>query len=99
MKENLGNCTKCGSKNIIKNGHNAYGKQQYRCKDCKAHRILESEKKYPEARKWEIIRAYLEGSSLRGLERIFHIAYQTPSRWIKKNEQFNAINRRNSGIS
>lgn len=59
-------------------------KQQYHCKNCKAHRILESEQKYPEARKWEIIRTYLEGSSLRGLERIFHIAYQTPSRWIKK---------------
>jgi len=99
MRENLGNCTKCGSQNIISNGHNSAGKQQYHCKDCKAHRILESEKKYSESRKWEIIRTYLEGSSLRGLQRIFHIAYQTPSRWIKKNEQFNANNRRNSCIS
>ena len=78
MKENLGNCTKCGSQNTIKNGHNNAGKQQYQCKDCNAHRILESEQKYSDARKWKIIQTYLEGSSLRGLGRIFHIAYQTP---------------------
>ena len=95
----LGNCTNCQSNNIVKNGHNSSGKQQYLCKDCGVRRILESEKKYPESRKWEIIRTYFEDSSLRGLQRIFHIAYQTPSRWIKKNEHFNANNRRNSCIS
>lgn len=96
MRKSLGNFTNCGSENIIKNGHNSAGKQQYHCKDCKAHRIIENEKKYPENRKWEIIRTYLEGSSLRGLERIFHITYQTAARWIKKNEPFIAKNRRNS---
>lgn len=27
-------CTHCASPNLVKNGHNANGKQQYRCKDC-----------------------------------------------------------------
>ena len=84
MKENLGICGKCGSSNIIKNGHNMSGQQQYRCKDCKTCRVFEAEKRYPEQRKGEIIRAYLEGASLRGTERIFHVARQTVSEWLKK---------------
>lgn len=74
MKEHLGFCTRCKSSNIIKNGHNGSGQQQYFCKDCKAHRVLDSEKRYPEDRKGEIIRTYFERSSLRGLERIFHVS-------------------------
>ena len=96
MKEFLGFCTKCGSKNIVKNGHNGSGQQQYYCKDCNAHRILESEKRYPEERKGEIIRAYFERASLRGLERIFHVSRQTVSGWLKKNNREFAHNRGNS---
>ena len=84
MREKLGICTKCESSNIIKNGHNSAGKQQYLCKNCGARRILESEKKYNESRKGEIIRTYLERTSLRGLERIFHVRRQTVSGWLKK---------------
>ncbi len=38
MIKNIGFCTKCGSENIVKNGHNVSGQQQYLCKDCKARR-------------------------------------------------------------
>jgi len=96
MREFLGLCTKCGSEKIIKNGHNGSGQQQYFCKDCKARRILESEKRYTEERKGEIIRAYFERASLRGLERIFHVSRQTVSSWLKKNNREIAYNRRNS---
>lgn len=84
MKDRIGRCTKCQSENIVKNGHSSNGKQQYYCKACKAHRILESEKKYNEERKEEIIRAQTERVSLRGIERIFHITRNTVSGWIKK---------------
>lgn len=96
MKKKLGNCTKCKSENIVKNGHNGSGKQQYYCKDCKAHRILESEKLYNESRKGEIIRTYLERTSLRGIERIFHISRQTVAGWLKKNNRTTSYNRRNT---
>lgn len=96
MKEFLGLCTKCGSKNIVKNGHNGSGQQQYYCKDCKAHRVLESEKRYPEEKKGEIIRAYFERTSLRGLERIFHVSRNTVSGWLKKNDREIAYYRRNT---
>lgn len=80
----LGICTKCNSENIVKNGHNGAGKQQYLCKNCGARRILEREKKYNEARKGEILRVYFERASLRGVERIFHVSRLTVSGWLKK---------------
>ena len=86
MKAGIGKCTKCKSENILKNGHSKNGKQQYVCKDCGAHRILDPEKDYSEERKAEILRAYEERTSLRGLNRIFHVARQTVSGWLKKNE-------------
>ncbi|HUN24577.1 MAG TPA: hypothetical protein PK299_15715, partial [Anaerolineales bacterium] len=33
-------CRKCGSQNIVKNGHNASGNQQYWCKDCQKRLVL-----------------------------------------------------------
>jgi len=92
MKNILGNCTNCKSENIVKNGHNGSGKQQYFCKDCKVYRLVESEKKYNDSRKGEIIRTYLERSSLRGLERIFHVSRQTVSEWLKKNNRETTYN-------
>jgi len=92
MMNILGICTNCQSDNIVKNGHNGSGKQQYYCKDCGVRRILESEKKYNESRKGEIIRTYLERSSLRGLERIFHVSRQTVSEWLKKNNRESSRN-------
>ncbi|WP_321163112.1 IS1/IS1595 family N-terminal zinc-binding domain-containing protein, partial [Methyloglobulus morosus] len=32
-------CRVCQSENIVKNGRNASGKQQYRCKDCGACKV------------------------------------------------------------
>ena len=40
-----------------------------------------------EPRKEEILSAYEERSSLRGLERTFSVARSTVSRWLKKNEE------------
>ena len=98
MINDLGICGKCKSNNIVKNGHNNSGKQQYFCKDCKTCRIFESEKKYPESKKGEVTRTVFEGTSLRGTERIFHIARQTISEWLKKNARHSSIYRRNSHI-
>lgn len=95
MKARIGKCTKCESENILKNGHSKNGKQQYACKDCGAHRILESEKDYSEERKTEIIKAYEERVSLRGLKRIFNVTPETVSGWLKKNRQTIAKYKRN----
>jgi len=80
-------CYHCGSENIVKNGVAPNGKQKYRCKDCgKQSREQPSANGYPEQRKEEILRAYEERSSLRGLSRTFGVARNTVSRWLKKND-------------
>lgn len=42
-------CRVCGSENIVKNGTNRLGQQQYHCKDCGAYRVLESKRERKKA--------------------------------------------------
>ena len=77
-------CTKCSGLDITKNGRTAKGKQKFHCRSCGAYGTLEPEVKYPPERQEEILRAYHERSSLRGLTRTFGVARQTVSKWLKK---------------
>ena len=77
-------CTRCGSLDLIKNGRTNTGKQKFRCRACGAYGTLNPEVKYPAERQAEILRAYHERSSLRGLERTYGIARQTVASWLKK---------------
>ena len=77
-------CPKCGSENIVKNGHNRCGNQQYLCKDCKSSKVLVPTVRYTEEKKEGILKAYQERSSLRGVSRIFNVARQTVASWLKK---------------
>jgi insertion element IS1 protein InsB len=76
-------CRQCGSTDIVKNGTNKCGSQQYHCHTCGAYQTLQP-KVAPAAqvKDW-ILKAYHERASLRGLERAFQIARQTVSRWIR----------------
>lgn len=85
-------CYHCGSENIVKNGIAPNGKQKYRCKDCREQsRKQASANGYPEGRREEILRAYEERSSLRGLSRTFGVARNTVSRWLKKTTTLPAL--------
>ncbi len=77
-------CAHCQSENIIKNGHNSKGKQQYRCKDCARGGVLNPTVPYTEADKERILSAYYERPSMRGIERVFGVARQTLAVWLKK---------------
>jgi insertion element IS1 protein InsB len=77
-------CRRCGSQNIVANGHNRSGSQQYRCKDCRASGVVTPKIRYPPERQEEILRAYQERPSMRGIERIFGVARQTLAAWLKK---------------
>jgi len=77
-------CRNCGSENIVKNGHNGSGSQQYWCKDCNTRGVLEPKHSYKEAQKEIIIAAYHERPSMRGISRIFGISPATLSSWLKK---------------
>ncbi len=77
-------CRNCGSQNIVKNGHNASGSQQYWCKDCGKRGVLEPKHGYTEAEKEQILSAYSERSSVRGIQRTFGVSRLTLVSWLKK---------------
>jgi len=77
-------CRCCGSANIVKNGHNAQGQQQYWCKDCGKRTVLELRPRYTEEKKEQIIADYYERASMRGVERVFGVSRFTLAAWLKK---------------
>ena len=78
-------CYHCGSENIVKNGRAPNGKQKYLCHDCaRQSREDPGSNAYPPDRRKEILRAYQERSSLRGLARTFGVSRNTVTRWLKK---------------
>ena len=77
-------CRSCGSRNIIRNGHNKCGNAQYLCKDCRACRVLTPKQRYTSQQKAQIMRAYRERMSLRGLQRVFGVWRSTVLRWLKQ---------------
>jgi transposase-like protein len=79
-------CYHCDSENIVKNGKAPNnGKQKYLCHDCgRQSREDTGSNAYPPERREEILRAYQERSSLRGLARTFGVSRNTVTRWLKK---------------
>jgi transposase-like protein len=81
-------CPHCGSEEVVRNGRSPTGKQKYRCKACKRQsREHPTPHAYPEERREEILRAYEERSSLRGLERTFGVSRVSVIAWIKKSRK------------
>ena len=78
-------CPYCESDDLVCNGHAPNGKQRYFCKECKRYsRENPARRGYSEERKEEILRAYQERSSLRGIERTFGVSRYTVAEWLKK---------------
>lgn len=77
-------CTSCNSNNIVMNGLTSAGKQKFHCRDCGCYRTLKTTQYYNDTRKEEILRAYKERSSLRGIQRIYGVSVPSILRWLKK---------------
>jgi insertion element IS1 protein InsB len=79
-------CYHCDSENIVKNGKAPNGKQKYLCHDCgRQSREDPGSNAYSPERREEILSAYQERSSLRGLARTFGVSSRnTVTRWLKK---------------
>ena len=78
-------CPSCRSQDLVHDGHAADGRQRYRCRACgRRSREQMRSNAYPEARREEILNAYQERTSLRGLTRVFGVSRQTVAAWIKK---------------
>jgi transposase-like protein len=78
-------CPHCGNEALVRDGHAPNRKQKYRCHACgRRSRENPTPNAYPEGRRQEILHAYQERSSLRGLTRPFGVSRTTVSSWIKK---------------
>ncbi len=78
-------CQHCQSQNIIRYGLAPNGKQRYLCRDCgRRSRNNPGTNAYSAEEREQILRAYDERSSLRGLTRTFGVARNTVTTWIKK---------------
>jgi transposase-like protein len=86
-------CRHYSSENVVcngrtRNGKQSYkcnGKQSYKCKSCgRSSRENPQPQRYSAAHKEQIIRAYLERPSMRGIERIFGASRPTLIKWLKK---------------
>jgi len=78
-------CRHCESKKLVRHGWTSNGKQRYLCKDCgQSSRDNPQPNGYTHSQREEILRAYEERSSLRGLQRTFDVSRTTVTSWLKK---------------
>ena len=76
-------CPKCGSEDMVRNGHDYKGDQKYYCKTCESYGTLLTQRGYDEQTRSQVKRAVLERLSLRGIERLFGISRRTVAGWIE----------------
>lgn len=78
------NCPDCQSQNIIRFGKTTGGYARFRCKDCK-RTFSEAPERGPTPEfKEQVLAAYQERSSMRGIARVFHISRNTLTKWLKE---------------
>ena len=75
-------CTKCGSKDIIKNGHDYKGAQKFHCHACKAFGTLDRKRKYDAKTRQQVLDAYFERVSMRGIHRVFGVTRYLLAQWL-----------------
>ena len=78
-------CPRCESPDVIRHGKDRKGVQRYRCRAC-AYTFREAPQPngYTDDERQQILGAYQERSSLRGLVRTFGVSRTTVSRWLKE---------------
>jgi len=76
-------CARCASERIRKNGHAGNGAQRARCLACARTFILQPKgARYDQRFKDQVVAAYQDRMSLRGIRRTFGVCYQTVIRWV-----------------
>lgn len=78
-------CQHCGSERLVRNGHAPNGKPRFLCRACgRQCRRHPAPRGYSVPEREQILCAYQERSSLRGLQRTFGVAPATVATWLKK---------------
>ncbi len=76
-------CPRCGSSDLVRNGHDYKGAQKFHCKACGRYGTVNAQTGYADTTRRVIQRAVRERLSLRGIERTFGISRRTVSRWLR----------------
>ena len=77
-------CPKCDSTNVVKNGKNSAGSQQFLCKDCHKSAVMYPQNQRSQAETDQILSAYHERPSMRGIARMYHVSRNTLKKMLKK---------------
>ena len=76
-------CRHCGSEKIRKNGHTVGGAQRAKCLECQRTLVLVPKgPRYDQKFKEQVLGAYQDRMSLRGIQRTFGVCYQTVMAWL-----------------
>ena len=76
-------CPHCGRERLQKNGHAEDGVQRAKCVDCQRTFVLSPRgPRYSEAFKAQVVAAYQDRMSIRGITRTFGVCYQTVIKWV-----------------
>ena len=76
-------CARCGSEKIRKNGHAENGAQRAKCLACGRTFILQPQgARYDQRFKDQVVAAYQDRISIRGITRTFGVCYKTVLRWV-----------------
>ena len=76
-------CQRCGSEKIRKNGHADNGAQRAKCLECGGTFILQPQgARYDQKCKDQVVSAYQDRRSIRGITRTFGVCYKTVLRWV-----------------
>jgi insertion element IS1 protein InsB len=78
----ISHCPHCDSVNIIKNGHDYKGAQKYHCKSCNAYGTLNKKGSSIRAQRDQVMDAYFERVSMRGIEGIFNVSRYYLAHWL-----------------
>jgi insertion element IS1 protein InsB len=77
-------CPQCQSGWSIKYGRTSAGKQRYRCRRCGRQFVIQpAHPQYCQGFREQVLAALNERISLRGAERVFHVARQMIALWLK----------------
>ena len=76
-------CPHCGSERLQKNGHTVRGAQRARCLECRRTFTLSPKgPRYSEQVRAQVLVAYQDRMSTRGIRRTFGVCYQTLMKWV-----------------
>ena len=76
-------CPHCGSEHLQKNGHTQREAQRARCVECRRTFTLSPKgPKHSQKIKDQVLSAYQDRMSLRGIHRTFGVCYMTVMRWL-----------------